>query len=184
MHKAVTVILAILLLIFYANMSDTIKKQESKINEYSNKISDLTNRLEEMERDNRFNNFFSKLEEIAYLTPGSNGYSVIQSDIGKLTVSLENILPYANGSRVILRFGNLTTATINGAKAKLEWGSVDKYGSPDNNNAKSMEITFSKSLEKGSWTKVSVVLEGVPPSDLGFVRVREMTHTGITLLGN
>jgi hypothetical protein len=122
------------------------------------------------------------LDEVAYLTPGEEGYSVVKSDIGAITVSLKDVKPYANGSRITLQFGNILNATITGVKAKLEWGSVDAKGIPKNETQKSREITFSKSLRSGSWTKISVVLERVPPSDLGFVRVRELKHTGIILL--
>ena len=89
--------------------------------------------------------------------------------------------PYANGSKVALQFGNLTSATINGAKAKIEWGSVDEKGSPKNEGARSREVTFEKSLSAAAWTTVPIVLEGVPPSELGFVRVREVSHRGISL---
>jgi hypothetical protein len=95
---------------------------------------------------------------------------------------LVNVQPYANGTRVTLRFGNLLSATINGAKAKLEWGSVDAKGSPKNESAQSREVSFTESLRAGAWTNVQVVLEGVPATELGFVRVRDLTHVGINLL--
>jgi uncharacterized protein DUF3251 len=121
-------------------------------------------------------------DAIAYLTPGGEGYTVIQTDLGRVTVKLVNVQPYANGSRVTIQFVNLMSATINGAKAQLEWGSVDNKGSPKNESAKSREVKFGEDLRAGAWTNVQVVLEGVPPTDLGFVRVRDFTHAGITLL--
>jgi hypothetical protein len=123
----------------------------------------------------------SKWDRIAYLTPGADGYSVIRSDLGLLTVALKNIAPYANGSRVTLRFGNTTSATINGVKATLEWGSVDEKGHAINATAKSKNVTFNEPLRTGSWTSVAVVLEGVPATNLGFVRVKDLDHTGIRL---
>ena len=120
---------------------------------------------------------------VAYLTPGSEGYSVIQSDLGLLTVSLADVRPYANGSRVTLQFGNLTSATISGMKANVEWGAVDERGLPAGDQ-KSREVKISKSLRGGAWTKTSVVLEGTQPAELGFVRVRDLTHSSINLLVN
>jgi outer membrane murein-binding lipoprotein Lpp len=142
----------------------------------------LKSELQSIKSEQSLNEFLRGLDEVAYLTPGEEGYSVVKSDIGPITVSLKDVKPYANGSRITLQFGNILNATITGVKAKLEWGSVDAKGIPKNETQKSREITFRKSLSSGSWTKISVVLERVPPSDLGFVRVRELKHTGIILL--
>ena len=121
------------------------------------------------------------LDEIAYLTPGSDGYSVVQCDLGRMTVSLKNIEPYPNGSRISLQIGNLSSANINGAQARIEWGNVDEKGTPKNEEAHSREVKFAKSLRAGAWTTVPVVLEGIPPAALGFVRVKDVTHSGISL---
>jgi len=142
----------------------------------------LKSELQSIKSEQSFNEFLRGLDEVAYLTPGEEGYSVVKTNIGAITVSLKDVKPYANGSRITLQFGNILNATITGVKAKLEWGSVDAKGIPKNETQKSREITFSKSLRSGSWTNISVVLERVPPSDLGFVRVRELQHTGIILL--
>jgi hypothetical protein len=105
----------------------------------------------------------------------------VKSDLGVLTVSIANIAPYANGSKVTLQFGNLSAATIDGLKAKLEWGSVDKNGRPNNENAKSRDVSFNEPLMSGSWTNSNIVLEGVPPQALGFIRLRDVGHHGVKL---
>lgn len=120
------------------------------------------------------------MDRVAYLTPGESGYSVVQSDLGVITVSLKDIQPYANGSKITLRLGNTTSATINGAQATLDWGSADSAGLPAGAE-KSREVTFAESLPAGAWTDCKIVLEGVPPVQLGYVRVREMKHSGIRL---
>ncbi len=121
-------------------------------------------------------------EKIAYLTPGADGYSQVKFDLGVLTIKLSDIKPYANGSKVTLTFGNTLSASINGLKATIDWGNVTKSGAPDHNSKKSKELTFNKSLRAGAWTPVSVVLDGIPPAELGFVRVRDVAHTGIGLI--
>lgn len=120
-------------------------------------------------------------DQVAYLTPGSDGYSVVRSDIGVFTVSIANIVPYANGSKVTLQFGNLYSGTIDGLKAKIEWGSVDEKGMPLNDVAKTRDVVFKDALIGGAWTNSQVVLEGVKPQDLGFIRVRELGHTAVRL---
>ncbi|MBI1748057.1 MAG: DUF3251 domain-containing protein [Acidobacteria bacterium] len=155
---------------------------EKRATDLEAQVTTLKSSVEALERDKSFDKFLKDIDSIAYLTPGSDGYSTIQTDLGRVTVMLVNVQPYANGTRVTLCFGNLLSAAINGAKATLEWGAVDEKGTPKNDSARSREVKFAESLRAGAWTNVQVVLEGVPPTDLGFVRVKDMTHTGISLI--
>jgi len=169
--------LAILLstiLISGCDNSSKVPALESKVASLEKEIADLKQTIE-------LNQMLSGFDKVAYLTPGSDGYSLVKSDLGVLTVSISNIAPYANGSKVTLKFGNLSAATIDGLKAKLEWGSVDKDGTPNNENAKSRDVSFNEPLMSGSWTNSNVVLEGVPPQELGFVRLRDVGHRGVKL---
>lgn len=61
----------------------------------------------------------SDVAGVAYLTPGSQGFSAIKSSIGMLMVSMENVVPYANGSRVTLSIGNPLAASLEGMKLSL-----------------------------------------------------------------
>ena len=147
------------------------------------KVAALEKELEQLQFQVRLQNQVKDWDQVAYLTPGSDGYAAVKMDLGYLTVNLANIAAYANGSKVSLTFGNLTSATIDGLKAKIEWGSVDEKGLPKNEEAKSREIKLTESLYSSAWNKADVVLEGIPPTALGFVRVREITHQGIRLRG-
>jgi hypothetical protein len=80
-----------------------------------------------------------------------------------------------------LQFGNPTSANLTGAKLTVEWGKLTADGSPDNQNEKSKDMTFVENFGAASWTTVHVILEGIPASQLGFVRVKDLTHTGMTL---
>jgi hypothetical protein len=147
------------------------------------RIKKLESTVDSLQSEVEWASTFGKLDQIAYLTPGSDGYSPIKMDLGYLTVSLANIRPYANGSKVALVFGNLTSATVNGLKATIEWGSVDAKGMPQNEAAKSREVKLPEDLLSGAWNKTEVVLEGVLPEALGFVRLRDISHQGIRLRG-
>ncbi|MFN9489022.1 MAG: DUF3251 domain-containing protein, partial [Betaproteobacteria bacterium] len=105
-------------------------------------------------------------EKFAFMRPGDDGYSPVRFDLGVLTVRLADVKPYANGSKITLNFGNLTSARINGLRAKLDWGKVDEKGVPLNDKAKSRNVTFEQALVPGSWTNVDLVLEGIPPAEL------------------
>ena len=68
------------------------------------------------------------MERVAYWRPGDNGYVAPRFDLGVITVKLDNVQPYASGSKVTLSFGNLSSAQIDGLKGKLDWEVVDKNG--------------------------------------------------------
>lgn len=176
-HIVVTVLLSALL--SACGQDARIQTLEAKVKELDTKTMALEAEVQNMS----LKDLFKEVEGVAYLTPGTDGYALVKSDLGVLTVSLDNIQPYASGSRVTLRFGNLMAATINGLKVKLEWGSLNKKGVPVTESVKSREVKFSEALRSGSWTRTDVVLEGIPPTELGFVRVREVGHTGISLAG-
>lgn len=156
--------------------------RDLQLADLTSKAEALATRVDALERARNLDDFLKGIDAIAYLTPGAAGYSVIRTDLGPMTVSLENVQAYANGSRITLQFGNLTSATVNGAKVKVEWGSVDAKGSPNNESARSRDVTFTQALRSGRWTNAPIVLEGVPPTELGFVRVKEFGHSGIVLL--
>src|SRR5689334_18779742 len=149
---------------------------DARIRALEQKLDMLEKRTASIETDRDFEKTLNNLKSVAYLTPGSDGYSVIESDLGSFTVNIANIEQYANGSRVTLTFGNLTSATITSPKVKIEWGTVDDKGSPNNEAARSRELEFTQSFQPGAWNNIPVVLEGTPPAQLGFVRVRELTH--------
>lgn len=123
-------------------------------------------------------------EKMAVLTPGDSGYSLFKADIGTLSVKIIDIKPYADGSKVAIQIGNLSAATINGLKADVDWGPASEDGGPDNKKAKTKLIQFAQSIKSGSWSTQIMTLPSVAPENLGFIRLRNATHTGIGLNGS
>ena len=160
------------------------KTLDSKLVALELKVSELEKTIADIKALRDFDSLLATGEKVAYMTPGSNGYGVLKMDLGSLTVALANIAPYANGSKITLRFGNLTSATIDGLKAKVEWGSVDSIGNAMNETAKSRNVELTESMLSGAWNTAEIVVEGVPPSALGFVRVRDVSHRAIRLRVN
>ncbi len=158
-----------------------LASNEAEITKLQEQIESLKESNENLERTVNFNKLMSDIDKFAYLTPGETGYATIEFDLGVLTVNLEDIKPYANGSKITLNFGNTLSSSINGLKGTFEWGKVDENGSPINALAKTKDITFSETLIGGSWTKVSIVLDGIPPTEFGFLRLKNFSHTGIRL---
>jgi hypothetical protein len=158
-----------------------LDKSNQKIIELENRIDKIDKSIDENQKKYEFDKLISKINQFAFLTPGSDGYSTVSFDLGTLTVSLNDIKPYANGSKITLEFGNPLATTINGLNMTIDWGKVDEKGNAINENSKSKSITLNESLLPAKWTRVSIVLDSVPPSDLGFVRLHDVHHTGIKL---
>ena len=114
----------------------------------------------------------------ATLRPGATGYSIIRFGLGNLTVFLSDIQPYANGSKVILQFGNPLSVDLTGLEATISWGAIDTNGLPSPNH-KTKNINFAGTLEAAALTNIPIVLEETPPSQLGFVYISDVTHSGI-----
>jgi hypothetical protein len=147
----------------------------------SARLDSLARALARVEQTIAVNEILESIRDVAFLRPGADGYSAIETEIGVVTISLENVEPYANGTRVTVQFGNTTGATINGLEATIEWGMVDSAGSPVNATGKSKQVTVTQALRAGSWTQEKFVLESILPQDFGFLRFRDVTHAGIRL---
>ena len=92
-----------------------------------------------------------------------------------------DIQPYANNTKVKLRFGNPLAATISRLNMTIDWGNIDSRGQADNSTAKTKRLEVKETIKSSSWTNFTAILEGVAPDKLGFIRVKEMPHRGIRL---
>jgi hypothetical protein len=114
-------------------------------------------------------------------TPSSEGYSIIKTDVGNLTVDLRGISQYANGVRINLRIGNPLSGSLNGVKFQVSYGEVDERGLPKRSGTKTKEVSLEKSLRAGGFNDLRIVLENISPKKLGFVSVGNIQSSGITL---
>jgi len=120
-------------------------------------------------------------DNIAYLKPGDGGYSLISFDLGKLTISIDNVTQYAGGVKVTFKIGNTLSPSISGLSADIEYGQADEKGSPKGSVMKK-SVKFQDELKGGSWNRTAVVLEGVDLNSLGYIRVKNVAHTGVKLV--
>ena len=155
-----------------------ISKLEGAQMQLSTRVGVVEGQATKLETSQSLRDMIDQFKGVAYLSPGSEGYEVIEFSLGTLAVSLEDIRPYANGSRVILDFGNPTSAMVTGISMNLEWGK----SASDAATTKTRQLTLTENLRGGAWTKIPVVLEGVPPTDLGFVRVKDFKNGGVSLM--
>lgn len=117
------------------------------------------------------------------LKPGMTGYSLLATDLGRVAVAIADVQPFANGSRVSLDFGNPTSARLTGMKARIEYGANDSRGVPVvGGNVQSLAFTAPEPLPPGAWRQYQVDLPGVPPTQLGWVRVSAFDSGTVDLL--
>ena len=136
--------------------------------------------LEERVQDLELDKLFRSLDKIAYLKIGGDGYSPIAFDLGVLTIKIKDVQPYANASKVQLEIGNPLGATITGLKMTIQWGSTNEKGYVLEELG-SKEVTIDKNIIAGSWNSVNITLDSADPKKLGFIRVKDVSHTGIIL---
>lgn len=111
------------------------------------------------------------------LTPGSNGYQAIRHQLGSATLSLKEVKAHDKGSAITLEIGNLTSVDITGAAMEIGYP-----GPPDGSVERSSKYDVQQTLEAGKATKVTLILEGVSPSQVTYIRVSNFQPTGIRLI--
>lgn len=144
-------------------------------------LDSLKRHVDGLREDQRFQVFRDRIREVALLKPGAAGYSIVQTDLGALLVSLEDVRAYANGTRVTLEIGNATSASISGLSARVDWAPADKDGGFDNAAASGKNVNFVAAARPGAWTRYEVVLDGMPPEKLAFIRLSDFKHQSVNL---
>lgn len=113
----------------------------------------------------------------AILTPESNSYQAIRHELGSTTLNLQEVKAHGKGSAIVLEIGNLTSAHITGAAMKIG------YQDPsDGSVERSLKYDVKQTLEAGKATKVTLILEGVNPSAVTYIRVSDFRPRGIRLI--
>jgi hypothetical protein len=111
------------------------------------------------------------------LNPGSNDYQAIRHQLGSATLSLKEVKAHDKGSAITLEIGNLTSVHITGAAMTIG------YQDPSNPSVESsLKYDVNQTLEAGKATKVTLILEGVNPSAVTYIRVSDFQPKGIRLI--
>lgn len=120
----------------------------------------------------------------ANFSPSSEGYTGVDTPIGKLTISLEKIEKYADGHKVFLQIGNPTSATISQSDITVKYGiafeNANDAFSDWHNNLKESKKTITKKLLPATWNDVEVTLSPSSDEETGFISV-ELTPKEISL---
>jgi hypothetical protein len=146
----------------------------------ADQLSKIEERLNKLEADD-FSTNISK-HDVAFMQPTDSGYSLLDTDFGRLAISIENVQPYASGSQITLQIGNPTSARFSNVKAKIEWGSLGQDKLPIDDHTHSLNWAPTDTLPAASWHTVVINMPDVPPAQLGWIRISEFNTGSVFMI--
>jgi hypothetical protein len=135
----------------------------------------LEHRIEHLE--NQMLDAALESQSTAHLRPQDHDFAPIDSGLGTLTVSIQNVTAYADGSRVRLQIGNPTAASIQRFNFHVSYGSDQYSGDGDRQH----DFQFSERLSAGAWHNLNIDLAGMPPNRLGHISISRFQAVSISL---
>lgn len=110
-----------------------------------------------------------------YLYPAARTGARVESNIGRLQVSLGTVETEANGSRALLSIRTADGSALPPFHAAVDWGQVDPAsGKPLTADTLSQPIVVPASLLPKPEATVELRLSGLTPEQVGFVRLRDI----------
>jgi len=164
--------------------SGRIAEAEKTIQMQSGKIEALETRVDDLESKVLLLDFSKDQYKSATFDPSDQGFERLDTSVGTFAVSVQQVSAHADGVRVRLHVGNLTTAAVNGGKFKVKWGSrMPKTGEKGwakqfaswQKSLLEKETSFTEELRPGTWNNVNLVLPGLPPERFGYLELQMET---------
>ena len=161
----------------------------AKLNSLSEKIASIESStknldftlLKEQLGNLRIDMMLRDLDGVAVIRPADTGnYKLIRHDLGFMTISLEDVVAYASGTKIVISLGNPLMAKLTRVTMSLEYVAKGDDGKAMHDAA----VTKSHSVDKlpeGTFTKTVIVLEEVKPDRFAYMRVKDIEIGGIVL---
>ncbi|WP_338279837.1 DUF3251 domain-containing protein [Corallococcus caeni] len=113
-------------------------------------------------------------------TPSDTGFGKVTTEVGIFFVSLDKVVPYANGQRLTFRVGNPQSITYRNPTVTLRWGrGVPVVGGDATEYSKRVdawEASLQKKSERllsdlrpGAWNTVNIVVAPATTDDIGHI---------------
>jgi hypothetical protein len=122
----------------------------------------------------------------AEFEPTDEGYQRIDSSVASFAVSIGNLQPYGDGSKLTVKIGNPSAATFSNGKLNVKYGPrypeledpkfAEKVAEIES-KVRTKEIALTKNIAGGSWNPNQVILPGIKPDALGYVQISIQTDT-------
>lgn len=154
-----------------AELKREVASQDTQITDLWQEVWDLHSKIDA-----------HKTVQLNLASPGK--YQRIDTDTGSFLIIVEDAVPYLDGYKVRLQIGNPSTAKYSGFKAKVKW--AKKYNFPKftaafyrewRKSIQEKEVSFTDTLEPGTWNKVELILSPAGADQLGYFEVSLETET-------
>ncbi|POT58423.1 hypothetical protein C3432_11070 [Citrobacter amalonaticus] len=153
--------------------------QPSEVRQMNQSVSTLNKEMTQLNQETikitQQNTLNAKSASGVYLLPGSRTPARLNSQIGTLRMSLMNIAPNADGTRLTLRIQGESDDPLPAFSGTVEYGQIQ--GTTDNYqevNVQNQLINAPASILAPSDVDIPLQLNGVTPEQLGFVRIHDI----------
>lgn len=154
-----------------ARLNQSIETFEAKLEEQRKALSSLQVRAR----------WFSIRQSVVVFDASSEGFQRVDTDLASFAVSIADLKPYGDGTKLTINIGNISGADFDGVKLKLRCGRRLPAGEDGSPNLEDVDKPQYQPIEKehnvlsrvksGSWNPNSVILPNVKPDELDFVSV-------------
>lgn len=172
-YRPACVVVALLLLAGCARQPNAnapaLKNEMGQLNQ---RLDYLNNQVSALMQQNALN---AQSTSGVYIYPAAQTAAEVESQVGKLQVSLSPIETEANGSRTLMRIRTTDNQPLTAFSATVYWGQVDPAtGKPLTTDALSQSIVVPASLLPKSDAAIELRLSGLAPEQVGFVRLHDI----------
>lgn len=152
--------------------SASTRALHGEVGQLNQQVSQLTRQASALEQQNQLN---SHSTQGAWLLPAANTRVELQSLAGPLMLSLTRIEAEASGTRALLTLRAAGDRPLQSLRMQVEWGELDAAtGKPLSAGALSQIIEVRNALLPKSEQPVPLRLSGLPPEQLGYVRIHDV----------
>ncbi|MCW2478448.1 DUF3251 domain-containing protein [Candidatus Symbiopectobacterium sp. NZEC135] len=145
---------------------------QREVGQLNRQLQTLTAQASALEQQNTLN---SHSTHGVYLLPSAKSSAMLQSNIGKLSISLSHIEPEANGAQALLHVRLLEGTALPAFRAQLDWGQIDPVSSkPLPSETHTQPLVLDAPLLPKTEAVFGVRLSGVTPEQLGFIRLHQV----------
>lgn len=173
MKKFIWIFTACLILISCGKKEDKANNPSLALNSANSDVASLEKRIAVLESKGSLNDLLEKIETTAFLKFDTKDFAPIKTNLGYITVNIDQISSYASGTKVRLLFGNPTSAKIK-IKFQIDYGSLNTDGSINLSTEKTKSIDRDETLLGGSWNRFDIILDNITPDKFGYIRVRNL----------
>lgn len=157
------------------NVAGRVSTLESESQALRDQIAALDTRLGDAETKVWVLETSKNPYESAVFDPAAaTAFQRLDTTVGPLAISIEDVKSHADGVKVRLNVGNVTSATFSGGLFKIKWGSRFEKGANYMEWQKARRETehkFTNDLRPATWNQVTLTLPGLPPDKFGYLEL-------------